>query len=101
MATLGQVLGLTDSTIQLHPSHKVLSLITILHRHRGNVRVLLHAQADPWQAVPICALCDHPWYWFGLLSRRECVNAVQVSAAQDPVDTVADLLTQSGDLWFT
>ena len=72
-------------------------MTAVLHRHRGNVRVLLHARADPWQAVPICALCDHPWYWFGLLSRRECVNAVQVSAAQDPVDTVADLLTQSGD----
>ena len=72
-------------------------MTAVLHRHRDNVQLLLHARADPWQAVPICALCDHPWYWFGLLSRRECVNAVQVSAAQDPVDTVADLLTQSGN----
>ena len=29
--------------------------------------------------------------------RRECVNAVQVSAAQGPKDTVAALLTQSRD----
>ena len=72
-------------------------VIAVLHWHRGNVQLLLNARADPWQAVPICSLCDHPWYWFGLLSRREYVNAVQVSVAQGPADTVADLLTQSRD----
>jgi hypothetical protein len=72
-------------------------MVAVLHRHRDNVQLLLHARADPWQAVPISDLCDHPWYWFGRLSRRECVNAVQVSAAQGPKDTVADLLTQSRD----
>ena len=72
-------------------------MIAVLHRHRGNVQLLLNARADPWQAVPIVSLCDHPWYWFGFLSRRESVNVVQVSVAQGPVDTVADLLTQSRD----
>ena len=69
-------------------------MIAVLHQHRGNVQLLLHAQADPWQAVPIVSLCDHPWYWFGFLSRCESVNVLQVSVAQGPADTVADLLTQ-------
>ena len=72
-------------------------MIAVLHRHRGNVQLLLNARADPWQAVPIVSLCDHPWYWFGFLSRRESVNVLQVSVAQGPADTVADLLTQSRD----
>ena len=42
-------------------------MTAVLHRHRDNVQLLLHARADPWQAVPICALCDHPWYWFEAL----------------------------------
>ena len=35
-------------------------MIAVLHRHRGNVQLLLNARADPWQAVPIVSLCDHP-----------------------------------------
>ena len=72
-------------------------MIAVLHRHRGNVQLLLNARADPWQAVPIVSLCDHPWYWFGFLSRRESVNVLLVSVAQGPADTVADLLTQNRD----
>ena len=72
-------------------------MIAVLHRHRGNVQLLLNARADPWQAVPIVSLCDQPWYWFGFLSRCESVNVLQVSVAQGPEDTVADLLTQSRD----
>ena len=44
-------------------------MIAVLHRHRGNVQLLLNARADPWQAVPIVSLCDHPW--FGLASCRD------------------------------
>ena len=68
-------------------------LITaVLHRHRGNVQLLLDARADPWKTVPIVSLCDHPWYWFGSLSRHESVNAVQISFVQGLENTVADLL---------
>ena len=35
-------------------------MIAVPHRHRGNVQLLLNARADPWQAVPIVSLCDHP-----------------------------------------
>ena len=72
-------------------------MTAVLHRHRGNVQLLLDARADPWKAVPIVSLCDHPWYWFGFLSRHESVNVVQISFAQGPEDTVADLLPQGQD----
>ena len=70
-------------------------MIAVLHGHRGNVQSLLNARVDPWQAVPVVSLCDHPWYWFGFLLRRESVNVLQVSVAQGPVDTVPDLLPQA------
>ena len=72
-------------------------MIAVLHRHRGNVQLLLDARADPWQAIPIVSLCDHPCYRFGFLSRHESVNVVQISVAQGLEDTVADLLPQSQD----
>ena len=67
-------------------------MIAVLHRHRRNVQLLLDARADPWKTTPIVSLCDHPWYWFGFLSRHESVNVVQISFVQGPEDTVADLL---------
>ena len=67
-------------------------MTAVLHRHRKNVQLLLDARADPWKTTPIVSLCDHPWYWFGFLSRHESVNAVQISFIQDSEDTVADLL---------
>ena len=67
-------------------------MTAVLHRHRRNVQLLLDARADPWKTTPIVSLCDHPWYWFGFLSRHESVNAVQVSFVQGSEDTVADLL---------
>ena len=67
-------------------------MTAVLHRHRKNVQLLLDARADPWRTTPIVSLCDHPWYWFGFLSRHESVNAVQVSFVQGSEDTVADLL---------
>ena len=90
---------LLDEGATVNPEGSVVPplMIAVLHRHRENVQLLLDARADPWQAIPIVSLCDHPWYWFGFLSRRESVNVVQISAAQDPEDTVADLLPQSQD----
>ena len=67
-------------------------LTTVWCLHATNVQLLLDARADPWRTTPIVSLCDHPWYWFGFLSRHESVNAVQVSFVQGPEDTVADLL---------
>ena len=90
---------LLDAGATVNPEVSVVPplMIAVLHRHRGNVQSLLNARADPWQAVPVVSLCDHPWYWFGFLSRRESVNVLQVSVAQGPVDTVADLLPPSRD----
>ena len=91
---------LLDAGATVNPEVSVVPplMIAVLHRHRGNVQSLLNARADPWQAVPVVSLCDHPWYWFGFLSRRESVNVLQVSVAQGPVDTVADLLPPSRDI---
>ena len=72
-------------------------LLAVFHRHRDNVRLLLDAQADPWQEVPIASILDHPLHWFGHISRREVFNAVQASAAQGSMGTVIDLLTQYGN----
>ena len=72
-------------------------MTAVLLRHRENIQLLLDARADPWKAVPIVSLCDHPWYWFGFISRHESVNVVQVSFVQGPEDTVADLLPQGQD----
>ena len=75
---------LLDAGATVNPEVSVVPplMIAVLHRHRGNVQLLLDARADPWQAVPIVSLCDHPWYWFGFLSRRESVNVIQISVAQ-------------------
>ena len=88
---------LLDAGATVNPEMSVVPplIIAVLHRHRGNIQLLLDARADPWQAVPIVSLCDHPWYWFGFLSRRESVTVVQISVAQGPVDTVADLLPKA------
>ena len=90
---------LLDEGATVNPEGSVVPplMIAVLHRHRGNVQLLLDARADPWKAIPIVSLCDHPWYWFGFLSRHKSVNVVQISVAQGPEDTVADLLPQSQD----
>ena len=62
---LVQLLLETAATVTSEESLVPHLMIAVLHRHRGNVQVLLNARADPWQAEPICALCDHPWYWLG------------------------------------
>ena len=41
------------ATVILEASLVPPLMIAVLDRHRGNVQLLLNAQADPWQAVPI------------------------------------------------
>ena len=85
---------LLEERAMVHPEGDAVPplMTAVLHRHRKNVQLLLDARADPWRTTPIVSLCDHPWYWFGFLSRHESVNAVQVSFVQGSEDTVADLL---------
>ena len=87
---------LLDEKAKVHPEGDAVPplMTAVLHRHRRNVQLLLDARADPWKTTPIVSLCDHPWYWFGFLSRHESVNAVQISFIQDSEDTVADLRPQ-------
>ena len=53
---------LLDARATVTPEVSMLPplMIAVLHRHRGNVQLLLNARADPWQTVPIVSLCDHP-----------------------------------------
>ena len=94
---LVQLLLEAGATVTSEESSVPPLLLAVLHRHRDNVRLLLNARADPWQEVPTASIIDHPRHWYGHLSRREVFNAVQASAAQGPVDTVIDLLTQNRD----
>ena len=57
-------------------------MIAVLHRHRGNVQSLLNARVDPWQAVPVVSLCDHPWYCIGSDS---CHDANQSMSCKYPL----------------
>ena len=98
-SNLVQLLLETAATVTSEESLVPPLMIAVLHRHRDNTQLLLNARADPWQAVPLCAICDHPWYWCGLLSRRESVNAVQVAVAQGPTDTVIELTHSKGRLY--
>ena len=77
---------LLDERAKVHPEGDVVPplMTAVLHRHRRNVQLLLDARADPWKTTPIVSLCDHPWYWFGFLSRHEFVNVVQISFVHGP-----------------
>ena len=66
--------------------------IAVLHRHRTNVQLLLDAQADPWQEIPIASVLCHSLEWYGHPARKEVFNAVQAAAAQSAEDTVIDIL---------
>ena len=73
---------LLDADTTMNPGVGVVPplMIAVLHRHRRNVQSLLNARSDPWQAVPVVSLCDHPWYWFGFLSRRrisQCLASIR------------------------
>ena len=68
--------------------------LAVLHRHRTNVQLLLDAQADPWQEIPIASVLCHSLQWHGHPARKEVFNAVQAAAAQSAEDTVIDILQQ-------
>ena len=68
--------------------------LAVLHRHRTNVQLLLDAQADPWQEIPIASVLCHSLQWHGHPARKEVFNAVQAAAAQSAEDTVIDMLQQ-------
>ena len=68
--------------------------LAVLHRHRTNVRLLLDAQADPWQEIVIASVLCHSLQWHGHPARKEVFNAVQAAAAQSAEDTVIDMLQQ-------
>ena len=68
--------------------------LAVLHRHRTNVQLLLDAQADPWQEIPIASVLCHSLEWHGYPARKEVFNSVQAAAAQSAEDTVIDMLQQ-------
>ena len=68
--------------------------LAVLHRHRTNVQLLLDAQADPRQEIPIASVLCHSLQWYGHPARKEVFNAVQAAAAQSAEDTVIDMLQQ-------
>ena len=71
-------------------------LLAVLHRHRTNVQLLLGAQANPWERVPIGHLHSYSLQWYPHAARNEVFTVVQAAAAQEPHDTVLELLLQGG-----
>ena len=67
-------------------------LLAVLHRHHANVELLLQAQADPWESVPVCHLHRYTMQGHMRAARNEAFTIVQAAAAQDAADTVLDLL---------
>ena len=71
-------------------------LLAVLHRHRPNVQLLLGAQANPWERVPIGHLHSYSLQWYPHAARNEMFTVVQAAAAQEPHDTVLESLLQRG-----
>lgn len=67
-------------------------LLAVLHRHHANVKLLLQAQADPWESVPVQHLHRYTLQEHMRAARSEAFTIVQAAAAQDADDTVLDLL---------
>ena len=67
-------------------------LLAVLHRHHANVKLLLQAQADPWESVPVRHLHRYTMQGHMRAARNEAFTIVQAAAAQDADDTVLDLL---------
>lgn len=70
-------------------------LIAVLHRHRTNVQLLLSAQANPWEGVPIANLHRYSLQWHRHAVGNEIFTAVQAAAAQEPHDSVLDQLQRA------
>ena len=69
-------------------------LLAVFHRHETNVRLLLQALASPWETVPIGHLHRYTLQWHAHAARNEAFTIVQAAAAQEPGDTVLELLLQ-------
>lgn len=69
-------------------------LLAVFHRHETNVRLLLEAFASPWETVPIGNLHRYTLQWHAHAARNEVFTIVQAAAAQEPGDTVLELLQQ-------
>ena len=67
-------------------------LLAVLHRHHANVKLLLEAQADPWESVPVRHLHRYTMQGHMRAARSEAFTIVQAAAVQDADDTVLDLL---------
>ena len=67
-------------------------LLAVLHRHQANVQLLLQAQANPWETVPVCHLHRYTMQGHTRAVRNEAFTIVQAAAAQDADDTVLELL---------
>ena len=69
-------------------------LLAVFHRHETNVRLLLQALASPWETVPIGHLHRYTLQWHAHAARNEAFTIVQAAAAQEPCDTLLELLLQ-------
>ena len=69
-------------------------LLAVFHRHETNVQLLLQAYANPWETVPIGHLHRYTLQWHAHAARNEAFTIVQAAAAQEPCDTVLELLLQ-------
>ena len=88
---------LLEARASVVPIHGALPplLLAVLHRHKPNVQLLLGAFADPWEKVPIGHLHRYSLQWYAHAARKEVFTVVQAAAAQEPHDTVLELLLQS------
>ena len=88
------VQSLLEARASVVPIHGALPplLLAVLHRHKTNVQLLLEAYANPWEAVPVGHLHRYSLQWYAHRARNETFSVVQAAAAQEPHDTVLELL---------
>ena len=86
---------LLNSAAEVHPDIDTVPPLmrAVLSQHKGTVQLLLAANANPWQSVPIGALIDLSW--------REPVCPCQVAAAQGPTGECSDLINAAPELFST
>ena len=90
------VQSLLEARASVVPIHGALPplLLAVLHKHKTNVQLLLEAYANPWEAVPVGHLHRYTLQWHAHMARNEAFTVVQAAAAQEPHDTVLELLLQ-------
>ena len=88
------VQSLLEARASVSPVQEALPplLLAVLHRHQANVQLLLQAQANPWETVPVCHLHRYTMQGHPRAGRYEAFTIVQAAAAQDVDDTVLELL---------